>query len=68
MADKTPTRRRSLAGAAVAGAVQRPVRYPKTISLMVSQDIYDAIGEAAAESRQSKAEVARDWLEKGMRG
>lgn len=67
MVNQSPRPKRALGGAAIAGAVQRPVRYPKTISLMVSEDLYDDIAEVALETRRSKADVARDWLERGRR-
>ena len=63
MTDKMP--KRKPAGAAVPGAVQRPVNYNKTLAIMVGQELYDAIATTAYENGVSKADVARDWLEVG---
>lgn len=70
MSKKTESNKpkRKPAGAAVAGAVDRPVHYPKTFAQMISNETYDAICITAAENDVSKAEVARDWLEAGRLG
>jgi len=57
--------KRKPAGAAVPGAVDRPVNYPKTLTLMVSQGTFDAIAEEKLRTGRSKGEIAREWLESG---
>lgn len=57
--------KRKPAGAAVAGAVVRPINYPNTISLMVSDETVAAIAEEAQRRGVKKSVVGREWLEAG---
>lgn len=57
--------KRKPAGAAVPGAVDRPVRYPNTLVFLVSDETLAALNKAKATTGLSKGEVARDWLERG---
>lgn len=66
MTDEKP--KRKPAGAAVAGHVDRPVNYPKTLVAMVSEDMTDAIEATRKAYDVPKAEVVRDWLEAGRTG
>lgn len=66
MTDEKP--KRAPAGAAVAGAVQRPVNYPKTLVVMVSEETHAAIEKTRQEYGVNKADIARDWLEAGRKG
>lgn len=61
----TDSPKRKPAGAAVPGAVDRPVNYPKTLTMMVSVDTFDAIAAEKRKTGRSKGEIAREWLEKG---
>jgi len=63
MTDNKP--KRKPAGAAVPGAVDRPVRYPHTLVFLVSDETKAALEAEKQRSGLSKGEVARDWLERG---
>lgn len=63
MTDNKP--KRKPAGAAVPGAVDRPVRYPHTLVFLVSEETKTALDAEKKRSGLSKGEVARDWLERG---
>jgi hypothetical protein len=63
MTDQKP--KRKPAGAAVPGAVDRPVRYPHTLVFLVSDETKAALEKEKKRSGLSKGEVARDWLERG---
>ncbi len=63
MSDEKP--KRKPAGAAVPGAVERPVNYPHTLVIMISDDMKRALEVTADENDVKKAVVARDWLEVG---
>ncbi|QDP45556.1 hypothetical protein SEA_FUZZBUSTER_72 [Microbacterium phage FuzzBuster] len=56
---------RKPAGAAVPGAVDRPVNYPKTLTMMVSEDTFDAIAAEKKRTGRSKGDIGREWLETG---
>lgn len=49
----------------MAGAVVRPINYPNTISLMVSDETAAAIAREARRRDVKKAVVAREWLDAG---
>lgn len=57
--------KRKPAGAAVAGAVVRPINYPNTISVMVSDETVAAIAREATRRGVKKAVVSREWLDAG---
>jgi hypothetical protein len=59
--------KRKPAGAAVPGAVDRPVRYPNTLVFLVSDETKAALELERKRSGLSKGEVARGWLEAGRR-
>lgn len=61
----TDEKKRKPAGAAVPGAVERPVNYPETIVVMVSEDMKRALKITADENDVKVAVIARDWLEAG---
>lgn len=61
----TDNEKRKPAGAAVPGAVDRPVNYPKTLTFMVSEATFAALDEEKASSGRSKGDIARTWLDKG---
>jgi hypothetical protein len=63
MSDEKP--KRKPAGAAVPGAVERPVNYPHTLVIMISDEMQKALTVTADENGVKKAVVARDWLEVG---
>lgn len=65
MTDEKP--KREPAGAAVPGAVERPVNYPATIVAMVSEDMKSALKVTADENDVKIAVVVREWLEAGRR-
>ena len=44
---------------------KRPIRYPRQIVIMVTEDTYQAVAEAAAAEDESKSVVARRWLDAG---
>lgn len=44
---------------------KRPIRYPRQVITMASDEIADAIEATAAEEDVSKSVVARRWLERG---
>lgn len=57
--------KRKPAGAAVPGAVDRPVNYPHSLVVLVSEDTKRALEKEKARSGLSKGAIARDWLERG---
>lgn len=57
--------KRKPAGAAVPGAVERPILYPKTLCVMLSVEMYDEIGAIKKATGRTKAEIAREWMERG---
>lgn len=57
--------KRKPAGAAVAGAVDRPKRYPKTLVFLISEEAHAALEAERLRSGLSKGEVARSWLDRG---
>ena len=59
--------KRKPAGSAVPGAVVRPINYPNTISIMVSDETVAAIAREANHRGVKKAVVAREWLDAGRR-
>lgn len=61
----SPTPKRKLTGAAVAGAYPRPKLYPKQLVVSVTEEVYDHIAEVAAENGLSKSDVARNYLDTG---
>ena len=44
---------------------KRPIRYPRQIVIMATEDTYRAVSEAAAAEDESKSVVARRWLDAG---
>jgi len=44
---------------------KRPIRYPRQIVIMATEDTYQAVAEAAAAEDESKSVVARRWLDAG---
>ena len=44
---------------------KRPIRYPRQIVIMATEDTYQAVAEAAADEDESKSVVARRWLDAG---
>ena len=44
---------------------KRPIRYPRQIVIMATEDTYQAIAEAAAAEGESKSVIARRWLDAG---
>ena len=44
---------------------KRPIRYPRQIVIMATEDTYSAVAEAAAAEDESKSVVARRWLDAG---
>ena len=44
---------------------KRPIRYPRQIVIMATEDTYRAVSEAAADEDESKSVVARRWLDAG---
>ena len=44
---------------------KRPIRYPRQIVTMATEDTYRAISETAAAEDESKSVVARRWLDAG---
>lgn len=44
---------------------KRPIRYPRQIVIMATEDTYQALAEAAAAEDESKSVVARRWLDAG---
>ena len=44
---------------------KRPIRYPRQIVIMATEDTYQAVAEAAASEDESKSVVARRWLDAG---
>ena len=44
---------------------KRPIRYPRQIVIMATEDTYRAVAEAAASEDESKSVVARRWLDAG---
>ena len=44
---------------------KRPIRYPRQIVIMVTEDTYQAVAEAASAEDESKSVVARRWLDAG---
>lgn len=68
MTDATATKpKRKPAGAAVPGAVDRPINYPATVVAMVSKETKAALKREAAARSVSQAVVAREWLELGRK-
>lgn len=65
MSDPKP--KRTPAGAAVPGAVERPINYPKTIVVMVSEETHRAIEVTASKRKVAKSEIVRTWLEHGRK-
>lgn len=57
--------KRKPAGAAVAGAVERPKNFPNTLVFLVSDETLAALKAEASRSDRGKSEVAREWLERG---
>lgn len=57
--------KRKPAGAAVPGAVERPVLYPKTLCVMLSTEMYEEITLIKKNTGRTKAEIAREWMERG---
>lgn len=64
----TSDSKRKPAGAAVPGAVDRPVNFPKTLTLMVSADTFDAINAERRRTGMSKGQIVREWIDKGRAG
>lgn len=44
---------------------KRPIRYPRQIVIMATEDTYQAVTEAAAAEDEPKSVVARRWLDAG---
>ena len=44
---------------------KRPIRYPRQIVIMATEDTYQAVAETAASEDESKSVVARRWLDAG---
>lgn len=44
---------------------KRPIRYPRQIVIMATEDTYQAVAAAAADEDESKSVVARRWLDAG---
>ena len=44
---------------------KRPIRYPRQIVIMATEDTYRAVSEAAAAEDESKSVIARRWLDAG---
>ena len=44
---------------------KRPIRYPRQIVIMATEDTYQAVAAAAASEHVSKSVVARRWLDAG---
>ena len=44
---------------------KRPIRYPRQIVIMATEDTYQAVASAAAAEDESKSVVARRWLDAG---
>lgn len=44
---------------------KRPIRYPRQIVIMATEDTYRAVAETAAAEDESKSVVARRWLDAG---
>ena len=44
---------------------KRPIRYPRQIVIMATEDTYQAVAEAAAAEDESKSVIARRWLDAG---
>lgn len=44
---------------------KRPIRYPRQIVIMATEDTYQAVSETAAAEDKSKSVVARRWLDAG---
>ena len=44
---------------------KRPIRYPRQIVSMATEDTYQAVAKAAAAEDESKSVVARRWLDAG---
>lgn len=57
--------KRKPAGAAVPGAVDRPVNYPHSLVVLVSDETREALEREKQRTGLSKGAVARDWLERG---
>lgn len=59
--------KRKPAGAAVPGAVDRPVNYNRTTSFMTDDDTFDAIEATAKAHGVGKADVMREWIALGRK-
>lgn len=59
--------KRKPAGAAVPGAVERPLNFNRTTSFMTDDDTFDAITATADANGVGKAEVIRDWIAIGRK-
>lgn len=57
--------KRKPAGAAVPGAVDRPLNYPTSVNALITQELKDEITAEAAERGVSQGTVAREMLEAG---
>lgn len=44
---------------------KRPIRYPRQIVIMATEDTYQAVAAAAEREDESKSVVARRWLDAG---
>jgi len=44
---------------------KRPIRYPRQIVIMATEDTYQAVAAQALEEDESKSVVARRWLDAG---
>lgn len=44
---------------------KRPIRYPRQIVVMATEDTYQAVAAAAEREDESKSVVARRWLDAG---
>lgn len=46
---------------------KRPMRYPRSLSVLVTEDVYQAIAAEADDAGVSKGTIARRYLEIGHR-
>lgn len=57
---------RRVYGAAVPGAVERPTNFPRTLVVMISDEMAAELDRVKASTGESKAAIARRWLEAGQ--